>query len=85
MELLIRGRQTIRLIRGRHPWMALLIRGRHMMRLLRMEPLLHRGSCLRSNIFHLWTHSKMSLLICHHLLDEAPSTQPAIIVLNMID
>ena len=84
MELLLRGCQTMRLIRVIHNSMSLILRGRLMMRLLNMEPLLIRGLHLRSNISCSWTHSKTSLTICHHLLDEAPDTQPALIVLITI-
>ena len=74
----------MRLIRRSHPRMVLILRGSLTMRLLRMEPLLLRGCHLRSKISRLWTHQKMSLLICYHLLDEALDTKPALIVFNKI-
>ena len=84
MELLLRGRQTMNLLIKLHPRMTLLLIGLLMIHLLRMKPLLLRGRHLRLKISCSPTHSKTSLLFCHHLLDEAPGTQTTPIVLNTI-
>ena len=84
MELLLRGRKMMRLLRERHPKMTLLTIGRIMICLIRMESLLFRGHHLRSKISRSWTHSKRILLLCDHLLYKSPDTEPALILLNTI-